>query len=149
MNILFVFGPCVCDKLVFKKKIPSRLDDMMTGIVSQFWCRLMVHYSQSSNCLFFHYLGLLDNWQKCGRRFEFNFHATAGWHCMHDTLYKNPNKVSFSKIETCGQTMLPDSSILTRQKLHGKCQNGKNQMRHFEWFLNNVHDIRISHEKRW
>ena len=118
MNILFVFGPCVlCDKLVFKKKIPSRLDDMMTGIVSQFWCRLMVHYSQSSNCLFFHYLGLLDNWQKCGRRFEFNFHATAGW-CMHDTSDKNHRKKShFWKPEACGQTLLPDRSILIRQKL--------------------------------
>ena len=36
---------------------------------------------------------------------------------------------SFWKSEACGQTVLPDRSLL---KIGGKCQNSKIQMRHFE-----------------
>ena len=45
---------------------------------------------------------------------------------------------SFWKPEACGQTVLPDRSILIGQKIGGKCQNWKIQMRYFEWFLNTV-----------
>ena len=39
------------------------------------------------------------------------------------------------KPEACGQTVLPDRSVLIEQKL---VENAKLQMRHFESFLNNV-----------
>ena len=45
---------------------------------------------------------------------------------------------SFWKSETCGQTVLPDTSILKGQKNDGKCQNSKTQMRHIGWFSNSV-----------
>ena len=40
--------------------------------------------------------------------------------------------------EVCGQTVLPDRSLLIAQKFDGKCQNWISKMRHFEWFLNTV-----------
>ena len=39
------------------------------------------------------------------------------------------NLASFRKLEACGQTVLPDRSILIGQKL---VENAKIQMRHFE-----------------
>ena len=42
---------------------------------------------------------------------------------------------SFWKPEACGQTVLPDRSLLIGQKL---VENAKIQMRHFESFSNNV-----------
>ena len=47
---------------------------------------------------------------------------------------KTVNLASFWKPEACGQTVLPDRSIL----IGGKCQNWKTQMRHFGWFSNTV-----------
>ena len=44
---------------------------------------------------------------------------------------------SFWKLENCGQTVLPERSLLM-VKNGGKCQNWKIQMRHFGWFSNNV-----------
>ena len=41
----------------------------------------------------------------------------------------------FWKPEACGQTELPDRSVLIGQKL---VENAKIQMRYFEWFSNNV-----------
>ena len=41
----------------------------------------------------------------------------------------------FKKPEACGQTVLPDRSVLIGQTL---VENAKIQMRHFEYFLNNV-----------
>ena len=38
----------------------------------------------------------------------------------------------FLKPEACGQTVLPDRSVLIGPKIGGKCQNSKNQMRHFD-----------------
>ena len=38
----------------------------------------------------------------------------------------------FWRLEACGQMVLPDRSILVGQKLVGKCQNSKIQMRHFK-----------------
>ena len=42
------------------------------------------------------------------------------------------NLASFWKPEACGQTVLPDRSVLVGPKIGGKCQNSKIQMRHFE-----------------
>ena len=42
---------------------------------------------------------------------------------------------SFWKLEACGQTVLPERSVLKGQKIGGKCQNSKIEMRHFELFL--------------
>ena len=47
---------------------------------------------------------------------------------------KIPKMVNF-EIEACSQTVLPDRSILIRQKL---VKNVKVQMRQFEWFSNTV-----------
>ena len=41
----------------------------------------------------------------------------------------------FWKPEACGQTVLPDKSVLIGQKL---VENAKIKMRHFESFSNNV-----------
>ena len=46
-----------------------------------------------------------------------------------------PICASFWKPEACGQTVLPDRSISIGQKLVKKT---KIQMRHFEWFLNDL-----------
>ena len=56
---------------------------------------------------------------------------------MH-MVFENHKKVSFNvyKSEACGQTVLPDRSILLGQKL---VENAKIEMRHFEQLLNNVH----------
>ena len=43
---------------------------------------------------------------------------------------------SFGKPEACGQTVLPDRSVLIGQKL---VQNAKIQMRHFGQFSNDVY----------
>ena len=51
---------------------------------------------------------------------------------------KNGFLASFWKPEACGQTVLPDRSVLIRQKNGGKCQNSKIQIRYIEWFLNNL-----------
>ena len=50
------------------------------------------------------------------------------------------NLASFWKPEACGQTELPDRSVLIGQKL---VENSKIQMRHFGWFSNTVltHDF--------
>ena len=45
------------------------------------------------------------------------------------------NLASFWKPKACGQTELPDISVLIGQKL---VENAKIQMRHFEWFSNIV-----------
>ena len=45
---------------------------------------------------------------------------------------------SFWKSEACGQTVLPDRSVLIGQKLVENAKMPKIQMRHFEWFSNNV-----------
>ena len=42
---------------------------------------------------------------------------------------------SFWKTKACGQTVLPDKSVLIGQKL---AESAKLQMRHFESFSNNV-----------
>ena len=39
---------------------------------------------------------------------------------------------SFWKIEACGQTVLPDRSVLIGQKLVENAKNSKIQMQHFE-----------------
>ena len=58
-------------------------------------------------------------------------------------LIKNAKKcpilVSFWKPEACGQTVLPDRSVLIRQKL---VENAKIQMRYFELFSNNVSSLK-------
>ena len=51
---------------------------------------------------------------------------------------KMPNLASFWKREAYSQTVLPDMSVVIRQKNGGKGQNSKIQMRHFGWFSNNV-----------
>ena len=43
---------------------------------------------------------------------------------------------SFWKPKACGQTVLPDRSLLIGQKM---VVNAKIQMRHFGWFSNTVH----------
>ena len=51
---------------------------------------------------------------------------------------KMPKLVNFGSVwkpEACGQTVLPDRSLLMRQKL---MENAKIQMRHFGWFSNTV-----------
>ena len=45
------------------------------------------------------------------------------------------NLASFKKPEACGQTVLPEMSILIGQKL---AKNSKIQTRHFGWLSNNV-----------
>ena len=42
--------------------------------------------------------------------------------------------------EACGQTVLPDRSILIRQKLVENAKKWKVQMRHFGWFSNTVEE---------
>ena len=42
---------------------------------------------------------------------------------------------SFWKPEACGQTVLPDISVLKGQKL---VEKAKIQMRHYEWFSNKM-----------
>ena len=48
------------------------------------------------------------------------------------------NLTSFWNNEPCSQTVLPDRSILIGQKLVEKSHKSKIQMRHFDWFSNNV-----------
>ena len=48
------------------------------------------------------------------------------------------NLASFWKPEACGQTVLPDRSLLIEQKIVEKCQNWKIKMWHFEQYSNNV-----------
>ena len=45
---------------------------------------------------------------------------------------------SFWKPEVCGQTMLPDRSILIGQKLMGNAKIGTLKWDNFGWFWNNV-----------
>ena len=42
-------------------------------------------------------------------------------------------------LKACGQTVLPDMSILMWTKIGEKCQNWKNKMRHFQtmWVFEN------------
>ena len=52
-----------------------------------------------------------------------------------------PKRVYFGdylKTGKCGQTVLPDRSILIGQKLVEKSHKSKIQMRHFDLFSNNV-----------
>ena len=48
------------------------------------------------------------------------------------------NLDEFWKPEAWSQTVLPGRSFLIEQKIGGKCQNWKIQMRHFESFSNIV-----------
>ena len=50
---------------------------------------------------------------------------------------KMVNLASFRKPEVYGQTVLPDRSILRRQKCVENAKIQKIQMRHFELFQNN------------
>ena len=48
---------------------------------------------------------------------------------------------SFWKHENCGQTELPDRSILNVSKIGVKCQKLKSQMRHFGDFSNIIYNF--------
>ena len=48
------------------------------------------------------------------------------------------NFEEFLKPEACGQTVLPDRSVLIGQKIGGKYQNCKIEMRLFGVILNNA-----------
>ena len=51
---------------------------------------------------------------------------------------KMVNLAIFLKNEACGQTELPDRSVLIGQKLEENAKMPKVEMRHFEGFSNNV-----------
>ena len=61
-------------------------------------------------------------------------------HCERSAHYFEFIKIAKKVPEACGQTVLPDISLLIGQKNGGKYQNSKIQTRHFEEFSNNVYD---------
>ena len=72
---------------------------------------------------------------KITEKVSFNIASEASYvyNLSGQKLIKNPKKwyflASFWQPEACGQTVLPDRSVLVRQKL---VENAKFQMRHFE-----------------
>ena len=69
------------------------------------------------------------------KRATFTFWVENSW---LKKIPKMVNLASFWKTEACGQTVLPDMSVLIRQKLAENAKIQKFQMRHFEWFSNNM-----------
>ena len=60
------------------------------------------------------------------------------WTKVHKKCQKIVNLASFWKPEAWGQTVLPDRSILIRQKLMENAKIEKLEMRLFGWFSNTV-----------
>ena len=89
---------------------------------------------QNSNATFWVIFADFSN-QKFNEKVSFNIASEASYVYIlsGQKLIKNGQKwcilASFWKPEACGQTVLPDRSVLIGQKL---VENAKIQMRHFE-----------------
>ena len=57
---------------------------------------------------------------------------------------KNAKNGQFWNTENCGQIVLPDRSLLIRQKLPKNAKIRKLKMRHFKEFSNTVHPRKVS-----
>ncbi len=67
--------------------------------------------------------------QHCERS---QLHLHFEWTKVNQNCQKWPNLASFWKLEACGQTVLPDRSVLIGQKLVENAKIQKIWMRHFE-----------------
>ena len=77
---------------------------------------------------------------KITQKVTFNITSEASYVLSGQKFIKNAEKGQFLRVfdkpEVCGQTVLPDSSILIVQKL---MENAK--IRQFGWFSNNVNNM--------
>ena len=89
---------------------------------------------------------------KSQKKVSFNIASEASYVYIlsGQKLLKNAKNVSilasFWKPEACGQTVLPDRSVLKGQKL---VENAKIQVKHFGWFSNTVPHLKNFDLQHW